>query len=122
MTNTIFVFLVISFTGFVLTILKFDGSSMMWVVNTKSPGPTISSYSNVAKLVAQIKFDYLHTVLKWLDDDAPMTVGRWKVVIGFTTVFIPSAFPKINLSQVRWALGPHSIFTSSRKSPRRKTT
>ena len=127
MTNKIFVFLVITFTVFVLTILKFDGSSMLWVVNTKllspeieSPGPTVSSYYNVANIVTQIKFDYLNTVLKWLDDAARKTVDRWKVVIGFKTVFLPSASPKLTLSQAYQLLGPNSIFTTLKKSPRKK--
>ena len=68
-TNIIRVFLVISFTGHVTTILKFAGSSMIWQIETKSPlppietpNPSITIWSNAANVVAKIKFDYLNTI------------------------------------------------------------
>ena len=111
-TNMILVFLVISFTGFVMTILKFDGSSMLWLIQTKSPvppiqspNPTVTSWSNAAQLVAQIKFDYLSNILSWLDGVGPKTVIGWKALIGFETVFVPSVFPKLRLFAVWEVLG-----------------
>jgi hypothetical protein len=72
----------------------------MWVVNTNAPVPTISSYSNAAILFAHTKGVYLHTLLKWLDDDVPKSINRWKIAIGFMTVYVPSADPKLNRGEL----------------------
>ena len=100
-----------------MTILKFGGSSMLWQIQTKSPvppiqspNPTVTSWSNAAQLVAQIKFDYLSIILSWLDGGAPKTVSGWKVGIGFETVFVPSTNPKLSLFAIWELLDPSLIF------------
>ena len=126
MTHVIFFFPVLSFTENVLTILEFDGSPVFWVVNTKSlspeilsSGPNATSFSNFDHLVTQIKFDYLSAVLKWIDDPGPKTGDAWKIVIGFQSLFLPVASPTLNVTVLRRILGHNSIFTTSRKSPRK---
>ena len=115
-TNIIRVFLVISFTGHVTTILKFAGSSMIWQIVTKSPippiktpNPSITIWSNAANVAALIKLDYLNTILSWLDIVGPKSSSGWKAVIGFNTVCVPSLTPKVSLVNVWELLDPTQI-------------
>lgn len=116
-TNIISVILVISFTDHVTTILKFAGSSMIWQIETKSPlppmetpNPSITTWSNAANVVAKIKFDYLNTILSWLDKVVPKSGSGWKAVIGFNTVCVPSLSPKVSQDNVGDLLDPRQIF------------
>ena len=111
----------ISFTGHVTTILKFAGSSMIWQIETKSPlppietpNPSITTWSNAANVVAKIKFDYLNTILSWLDGVVPKTGSGWKAVIGFNTVCVPSLSPKVSEDNVRDLLDPRLFFQSEK--------
>ena len=115
-TNIISVILVISFTGHVTTILKFAGLSVIWQIETnspfppiKTPNPSITTWSNVANLVAKIKFDYLNTILSWLDGVLPKTSSGWKAVIGFNTVCVPSLTPKASVVNLWKLLDPTQI-------------
>jgi hypothetical protein len=91
---------------------------MFWQIQTKSPvppiktpNPSITVWSNAANVVAIIKFDYLHTILSWLDGVVPKTGSGWKAVIGFNTVCVPTLSPKLSGD----LLDPRQIFSERKE-------